>query len=168
MSNKKHYIITSITLGLIGAASGALIGLSNLATKNAIAKNEINKINQGIAAIFGDNSSISDSEDITGYKYTNHLYHVDIDGQMGLALRTSGSNMYGKLSLIVGFKDDKFIGFYVVVNEQTYASTLVENYINTVNDGSRSLDDVTCGATYGAKLARDMVNEAKEVMEKVN
>ena len=54
------------------------------------------------------------------------------------------------------------VGTYTIVNEQTYASTLVDNYLVPLNNGSRDLDDVTCGATYGAKLVRDMVNEAQE------
>ena len=43
MPNKKHYILTSVTLGLIGAASALLIGVSNMITKERIAQNEINK-----------------------------------------------------------------------------------------------------------------------------
>ena len=165
--DKKHYVITSITLGLIAAASGALIGLTNLITKDRIAQNEKNKINAGISEIFGNSAVISSENEVSGYKYTNYLYHV---GESSLAFRTEGSNSYGKVSLLVGFnfveEEYKFAGLYVVVNEQTYASTLVANYLDPVNEGSRDLDDVSCGATYGAKLVRDMVNEAKEVASK--
>ena len=71
--------------------------------------------------------------------------------------------MYGKISLLVGFDRYKvFKGTYTLVNEQTYASTLVDNYLVPLNGGDKELDDVTCGATYGAKLVRDMVKEAQE------
>ena len=164
---KKHYVITSITLGLIAAASGALIGLTNLITKDKIAQNEKDKVNAGICEIFGSSAVISSENEVSGYKYTDYLYHVD---ESSLAFRTVGSNSYGKVSLLVGFNyvedEYKFAGLYVVVNEQTYASTLVANYLDPVNEGSRDLDDVSCGATYGAKLVRDMVNEAKEVASK--
>ena len=49
----------------------------------------------------------------------------------------------------------------VVVNEQTYASTLVENYIDPVNNGEREISDTSCGATYGAKKIAEMINEAE-------
>ena len=45
----------------------------------------------------------------------------------------------------------------------------MENYIDPLNKNPKDpkrLDDVSCGATYGAKLVRDMVTEAKEVVNK--
>ena len=170
--SKKRYIITSITLGLIAAGSGALIGLTHLVTKDKIAQNEKDRINAGISEIFGNSASILSENEISGYKYTNYLYHVN---ETSLAFRTEGSNSYGKVSLLVGFNyvgeedegEYKFAGLYVVVNEQTYASTLVANYLEPVNGGTRDIEDVSCGATYGAKLVRDMVNEAKEVADKL-
>ena len=87
------------------------------------------------------------------------------DNNTGYAFRTTGSNMYGKISLLLGFEGTSygFIGLYVIVNEQTYASTLEEKYLEPVNAGG-DIDKVSCGATYGAKLVRDMINEAKEAI----
>lgn len=177
MANKKHYIITAITLGLIAASSAVLIGVTNLITAKKIEQNEVMKINAGIEQIYGKTATITSDSDVEGYKYSNHLYVVDAKEEgRGLAIRTTGSNMYGKLSLIVGFKlfvlpegeiqgmqGYKFIGMYVVTNEQTYSTTLEDNYIVPVDNGERDVEDVSCGATYGAKLIRDMINESKEV-----
>ena len=177
MASKKHYIITAITLGLIAASSAVLIGVTNLVTAKRIANNEVLKINAGIEQIYGKTATISSDYDLEGYKYSNHLYVVDAkeEGQ-GLAIRTTGSNMYGKISLIAGFKlyvlpegenpgmqEYRFVGMYVVTNEQTYNTTLEDNYITLVNNDERDVEDVSCGATYGAKLIRDMINESKEV-----
>jgi len=172
MLDKKKIILTSIVLGSIAACSGVLIGVTNLITKDRIAINEQNKINEGMKAIFEQNSvkieelSLEEAG-ITGeYKYVETFYLVkDENGEeLGCAIRTSGSNMYGKISLIAGFdkEDQSFISLSLITNEQTYATTLVDNYINPLNDGDRILDDVSCGATYGAKLVRDMVNEGQE------
>jgi len=172
-SNKKHYIITAVTLGAIAAASGVLIGATNLITKGQIEQNEINKVKQGIAEIFKKedlkyqgfelNEAGLNEED---YKYVNYLYVVKDanDNDIGCVFKTSGSNMYGKISLIVGYDatSQDFVNLSVVTNEQTYASTLVENYINPLQEGEREVDDVTCGATYGAKLIRDMVHDAEK------
>lgn len=174
-SNIKKYIMTSIVLGAIAAASGILIGATNLITKERIAQNEKNKVKEGIADIFKQNDvnyeefSLEDAGLKEEYKYVTTLYTVkDASGNdLGLVLKTSGSNMYGKISLIAGYdkESQEFLNLSLITNEQTYATTLVDNYINPLNDGERDLDDVTCGATYGAKLVRDMVNEAKQAAE---
>ena len=170
MASKKHYIITSVTLGLIGAASAALIAVTNVVTRDKIAQNEKNKINAGIVEIFGKSATISEENEISDtYKYIERYYEIvdENDAKMGYAFRTTGSNMYGKISLIAGFSYDahEFVGIYIVVNEQTYASTLVDNYISPLNTGKKEVDDVTCGATYGAKLVRDMIQEASEAVD---
>ena len=172
MANVKHYILTSITLGAIAAASALLIGGTNMITRDKIAKNEENKILSGITAIFGDTAVISNDQDINNeaYKYVEHVYEISLmDQESGYAFRTTGSNMYGKISLIVGFNlNNDFIRLTIVTDEQTYNTTLEENYIDPLNNNQRDLDDVTCGATYGAKLVRDMVNEAQKAsVEKV-
>ena len=178
MPNKKHYIITSITLGAIAAVSAALIGLTNLVTRDKIAENERNKINNGINEIFGDGSEIKEEKKIDQYNLSvSHTYLSDTyvvnekntDNILGYAFLTSGSNSYGKISLIIGFNktDLNFKGLSIVVNEQTYATTLVDEYINPLNEGAKKLDDVSCGATYGAKLVRDMINEASEAAKEI-
>lgn len=166
MASKKHYILTSLTLGIIAASSALLIGASNMLTKNKITENEQNKINSGIAAIFGDSAKILKENTIENddYKYVNYFYHIGSeDKEAGTIYRTTGSNMYGKVSLLIGFSlENEFVSLSIITNEQTYASTLKDNYIDLLNKGERALDDVSCGATYGAKLVRDMINEAKQ------
>lgn len=166
MASKKHYILTSITLGAIAAASALLIGASNMLTKDKIAQNEQNKIHSGIASIFGDSAEILKENNIENdsYKYVNYCYQISSgEKEVGIAYRTTGSNMYGKISLLIGYNlENEFVSLSIITNEQTYASTLKDNYIDLLNKGERELDDVSCGATYGAKLVRDMIKEAKQ------
>ena len=167
----KKYLKTSITLGIIAASSALLISLSNLVTRNRIAENEVAKINSSIKEIYGDSAIVKEDGDYSkeSFKYVNHYYTIvdNNDNPLGLAFRTAGSNSYGKISLIVGFDnpDYNFKGMYVITDEQTYASTLEDKYIDPVNDGERVIDDVSCGATYGAKLVRDMIKEAKDAAD---
>ena len=169
MPSKKHYIITAITLGAIAAASGVLIGAANLITRDQIKKNEAKKFNAGIVAIFGEGAYTSDFSPNINDGYLVSSYHVNNEDNSvkGWAVVASGSNMYGKISLIAGFDYDTkaFKGIYVTTNEQTYASTLVDNYINPLNNGDVQLDDVSCGATYGAKLVRDLVNASQSYVD---
>lgn len=168
MANVKHYVITALVLGAIGGVSAAAIGGVNALTRDRITQNEIDKVNKGIKSLFSDEATIESEESLDNYQFVNYVYCVNVDDNfVGYAFRTTGSNEYGKISLLVGLNKESesfsFIGVSVITNEQTYASTLVDNYIDPLNEGERELSDVSCGATYGAKLVRDMVNEAKEV-----
>ena len=171
MASKKHYIITSVILGSIAAVSGALIGLTNLVTKAKIEQNEKDKIRAGFSEIYGKSSLKYEEKALIGeYQYVQYAYEVkdENDEDIGYAFRTTGSNMYGKISLIAGFdySSKLFVGTYLITNEQTYASTLVENYVTPLNnDDNFSIDDVSCGATYGAKLVRDLINAAQSYVD---
>ena len=170
MSNRKKYILTGVILGSIAAVAASLIALTNFVTEQRIVQNEENKLNDGIKEIFGKNIKVIGVEDATlesKYKYLVQYFEVKSSKNefLGFAFKSEGSNMYGKISLISGF--DKatqgFKGLSLIKNEQTYASTLVENYIEPLNSNEKGIDDVSCGATYGAKLVRDMVNEASKL-----
>lgn len=166
-SNIKKYILTSITLGLIAASGALLIAGTNMITKDRIAENEQKSINSGIAAIFGQGVKANEYDlGESSFKYITKCYEVKNadDSVSGYAFRTDGSNNYGKISLIIGYDTSiVYKGLSVVVNEQSFASTLKKGYIDLIKDGKQTVDDVSisCGATYGAKLVRDMVNEAK-------
>ena len=172
MANKKKYIITAITLGVITATSGAIIGLSNLATRDKIAQNELDKINNGIVEIFGKNTSIDEEFDANGQKYVVKGYSIK-GGETAdkrYAFKTTGANSYGKITLLVGFeqyanmntKEFFFVKLSIVVDEQTFSTKLEDDYINPLNNGEKQLGDVVCGATYGAKLVKSMVDEARD------
>ena len=171
-NNAKKYIITAVTLGVIAAASAGLIGLTNLFTAKQIAKNEQNRIKAGIVEIFDENAEILEEKAINDkeLKYTNYEYTL----AEGLVFRTTGSNMYGKISMLVGYSKMEILGgggdyeyifrkIYLISNEQTYASTLVDNYVTPLNNGDADVDDVKCGATYGATLIKEMIDEANTI-----
>ena len=179
MSNMKKYLMTAVVLGSIAMASGLLIGATNLVTSGPIAAYEKNQINNGIKAIFSDCEHLyySNDEDIEIDKdnpYVNHIYYLydgtnenDYDNAfVGFALKTEGSNSYGKIALIVGFDASaNYESISVIKNEQSFASTLNKKYINKVKVKEREIDDVSCGATYGAKLVRDMIKNAQSIVE---
>ena len=169
--SKKHYIITSVTLGAIAAVSAGVIGLTNLITKGSIAKNEKARIQKGISEIFGENAEIVSEFAIKDNNYSYLVYGYEIkNDESGLdkyAIRTSGYNTYGKVSLLVGVSESEsyefaFSRMSIISNEQSYAATLEDEYIDLVNEGRIDVEDVTCGATYGATLVRNMINSTVE------
>ena len=165
MPNAKKYILTGVILGSIAGVAAGLIAATNLITSKKIKQNELNKVLSGIASIYGNDSKIKLEDDLTEYEYAVHYYAIENSRSefLGYAIKTSGSNMYGKISLIAGFDNatHAFMSLYMVSDEQTYASTLEEKYVAPLNSNERDLEDVSCGATYGAKLVRDMIKEAK-------
>ena len=171
MSNIKKYVLTAVTLGVIAMSAGALISGTNLITKDRIAENEAKKINASFVEIYGEGVSGKENEsfnynECTYLKSQYDIVNANVDS-IGMAYRTLGSNAYGKISLIVGFVNGSgfkyvYYGLSVVINEQSFATTLEENYLTPLKNDERELADVKCGATYGATLVKDMVSEAKE------
>ena len=173
MSNLKKYITVAITLGAIALCSGLLIGATNLLTAGPIKDNEAREIEKGIKKIYGENASKSETETFESkrFTYVTERYSVLENNVLtGYAYKTEGSNSYGKIALIIGIDSDDFSfeGLYVIKNEQTYASTLVANYINPLNeDKNLEAHDVVCGATYGAKTVRAMIEDAQKAAEEL-
>ncbi|MBP5574837.1 MAG: hypothetical protein J6X50_03755 [Bacilli bacterium] len=176
MSNVKKYILTAVTLGVIAASGALLIAGTNMITKDRIAENEQNSINNGITTIYGADSVAEEyalPED-SNYTYITKCYKVTSKENdyyfKGYAFRTDGSNNYGKISLIIGFGNNQsYVGLSIIANEQSFASTLKKGYLDPIKDGSQTIDDVSvsCGATYGAKLVRAMVEEAQKATDEL-
>ena len=168
MSNDmKKYIFTAVTLGLIAASGALLIEGTNMLTRDRIAENEITLINNGMKKIYGEQAQTSEAQDVANYQYVTKAYQIvdDNNAPLGYAFRTDGSNNYGKISLIIGFNQEHvYKGLSVIANEQSFANDLKKGYLDYIQDGSQTIDDVSvsCGATYGAKLVRAMVLEAEK------
>ena len=174
MSNIKKYILTGVTLGLIAASGALLIAGTNMITRDTIAENEQKSINNGIVTIYGEHSVADDYplDEDNNYTYITKCYKVRFEedeySSKGYAFRTDGSNNYGKISLLIGFDNNQsYLGLSVITNEQSFASTLKKGYIDIIKTGEKTIDDVSvsCGATYGAKLVRAMVEEAQEATD---
>ena len=180
MSNVKKYVLTAVTLGLIAMASGLLIGGTYLLTKDPIEDNKQLSINTGLKDIYSglDNVYASKGETLVIDKkenpYVTTIYYVysgtsKVDEEntlVGYACLTDGYNDYGRISLVVGFTEECiYKNLYVVTNEQSFAPKLKKEYITPLVNNERDLDNVSCGATYGATTIRDMVNNAKDKVE---
>lgn len=175
-SNMKKYLITAVTLGLIAAGGALLIAGTNALTAKTIEANQIKTINNGLATIYDVESLKTDTAKLPDgqkFEYVINEYYVvkdEADTPLGYAFKTEGSNSYGKVSLIVGFNASYvYKGVAVVENGQSFASTLKKKYLNPIKEATTIEEvnevDVSCGATYGAKLVRSMVNSATEAAE---
>ena len=162
----KKYIKVSITLGLIAGICALLIGMVNWLTVETIAKNKILKEQNGLKQIYEDGNP-EEVQLEKEYQYIEKIWYVkDSQGEeLGYVYKTSGKNAYGAISMLVGVEDGNLGQFILLEDTQTFASTLEDNYVSVYNAGEREYSDVSCGATYGAKLIRDMASEALEDYE---
>ena len=175
MSNVKKYVLTSVILGTIAMCAAGLIGVTNLITRKPIAENEQKKVASGLAVIYHvDEAIIKEEKEYSKEEksaqkldYVEHSYTIAdaADTELGFAFRTSGYNDYGKITLIVGFDmTGARLGISVITNEQSFAAKLRKGYINPLQDKKIDYTDIECGATYGAKLIRDMIDDASKAV----
>lgn len=167
----KKYLKIGALLGGIGAIAAGLIGGFDLLTAPVIAKAEAAATQQGLTSLYSDMKASTDGASVSGYQYVTTLWIVYSDegkqSELGRAYKLVGSDSHGKLTLMVGVSGGATpaVGkIYVVKDEQTktYATTLIANYIDLINAGSKTIDDIKCGATMSATLTRKMCLEAKE------
>lgn len=163
-NDKKKYVVTSIVLATIGAVSGGLIALANLATAAKIEQNTIDKTNRGLAEIFVDSTFNEIKDDRVADPIITYYEALKGTERQGYVFYTSGSNMYGNISMLVGLVYNSSTSEYesksisLINNTQTYATEVVQNYVVPLNNGENP--DVKCGATYAAKLIKGMIDES--------
>ena len=171
MSNVKKYVVTGVILGSIAAVAAGVIGLTNLITAKRIEQNKIDKRNAGIAYIFNDGSEGFEVSTISKGNTPNddskeyyEVYNKKNDDFLGFAIQCEGSNSYGKVVFIAGYRADTraFIRLSTITNEQSYATILEDNYIGRLNNGEKEVD-VHCGATRGATLVKELLDEAQAI-----
>lgn len=182
---KKNLLIASI-LGSICLVCALLIALIDIATKNKIEQNTRETELATIKEIFADyDENNSDVLEASGNINKKILAKDGAGNVLGYLYNVSGKNAYGSISLMVAIKDDEVIQVEILENTQSFASTVYSYFKNTypsspdtaVHVGAYSSTDVTvgnlttgeienidvsCGATYGAKLIRDLVLVALE------
>ena len=167
----KKYLYASLTLGIIAAVAAGVIGLTNYFTKDRIVENEKKATIAGLEEIFGKEATYGEATPVKEktYKYVYEYYlATKNDSFFGYVFKGSGYNDYGKITALIGIKPNLEVKkYYVIVNDQTFGSTFMKNYINPFNEGNRDLDDVTCGATYSATLINSMAHESLTEAERL-
>ncbi len=177
----KNFKIASI-LGGIALVCAVLIALVNMLTAGTIASNNEQKELDTIQAIFEDyDASKSSTQESSDSYIEKKIKAADNTGKiLGYLYTVSGKNAYGSISLMVAIVDDSVYQVEFLENNQSFAST-VYNYLKTsypssadtaVHVGAYSATDVSisslsksevesmdvsCGATYGATLIKNLV-----------
>lgn len=161
----KHYLYVGLILASIGLVVAAAITGVNFLTKDRIAQNEKDAKDLARSKVFED-CKFNDEIKIENKEYlVSYSTATREDFEIGDVYFTSGKNMYGSISMMVGIYINGEIGrISLVENTESYAQTIVDNYLKPYNDNPSQdkLNNVTCGATYGAKLIKSMAEKAQE------
>lgn len=164
------YVKTSLILGGIAAGAGLLLACANMITASIIEENTRKARAQSVYSIYG-NDVVPGEQEITinqGSLISYFPVFDKNDALIGNVFFTEGSNMYGDIEMAVGINEDESIYRIEMINNgQSFAQTLMDNYVIPFNKGERPLSDTSCGATYGANLVKSMAEEAQSYYQNV-
>lgn len=162
ISFKKVFVI-AFTLMLVSALSGALIVCLNMVTEPIIAENEVKSEEQKLQQVY-QNATFKqiEYEDDT----IKAIYQAFGDEKyLGRVYKVTGKNAYGAITLLVGINLNGTIENVVFMeNGESFASTVTDHTNSSYHSGMDSADvnnvDTKCGATYGAKLVKELIQKA--------
>ena len=145
---------------------GLAIAGGNLLTRERIARNKAEKETAGLKKTFrGDAYQFSEAVTLNEGRLSKYWTVTEYGLEAGRVYSASGTNAYGDIALLIGLDVEATLyGVVVFTNTESYGQTLEENYLEPLidaEDKESAKDAVVCGATYGAKLCRDLINEAK-------
>lgn len=171
LSFKKVFII-AVTLMLVAGISGALIVCLNMVTEPIIAQNEIKLEKRKLQEVFPD-AEFKEVENNS--EKIDKIYEVyNNDTLIGNVYKVSGKNAYGKIVLLVGVNPNNTIKNIVFMeNTESFASTVDDHLTNNYQKDGLTKDDVNaidvkCGATYGAKTIKELVQICLDYKKEVN
>ena len=173
-------------LALIAVICALAIAGMNMVTSGIIKANNDKTELKTCQAIFSSYDK-DKSEEMTSSNeaITKKVLAKDSNGnELGYLYTVTGKNAYGAITIMVAVKDDKVLQVEFLENGQSFASTVTSHVQNSYpsspddslhvgaykkeeasNIGSLSSSeidgiDTACGATYGAKLVKELVNIA--------
>ncbi|MCR5492035.1 MAG: hypothetical protein K6F32_07910 [Bacilli bacterium] len=162
----KKALKIGLILASIGGVSALVVSSVNLFTAPMIAKNKAEKEASALKEIFPDATKVEEAVELKSGSLLKY-WPVSLPNEEARIYSCSGKNGYGAVSLLIGVYSDFSLGrMSIIENTETYGSTLNQNYIapyqyyETAEQREAALNNVTCGATYGAKLIKGMVLEA--------
>ena len=166
----KKVFLTAFTLMLVAGLAGAVIVLLNMFTEPIIeannAKLEQQKLQEVYEAAEFESSSFTDNGEEVSYYLAKSNNEV-----VGFVYKVSGKNAYGSITLLVGVNKNGTVKRAVIMeNTESFATDINKqfnkNYHNDMTKDEVDSVDVKGGATYGATLIKDLINQALTYYDK--
>lgn len=156
----KKGIRTTLTLGAIVLAAGALIGVTSAFTSPYVYAHSLAARLEAVREVFPDADDVSEPHEFeTGV--LSERYEVKKGGELlGWAYSASGSNQYGEIEATIGIDADGKLKRIVITKLDQSQPSPVNTYVDEVNAGDRDYTDTQCGSTYGANTIKSFVDAA--------
>ncbi len=162
---KRALLVGAFLAGLCGAL-GLLIAGAELITRPAIEANRAKKQRDGLAKVF-PSAQIGEGVDISseGQPKLQKYWTVTLsDGEEARIYSASDRNAYGDVSLLIGIygpsKGYALGNVVTLLNTESYGNVIQEKYLDAYNASEEkegAVLEVRVGATFGAKMCRDMI-----------
>lgn len=164
----KKNILIGVILMSICIVCAALISSVNLFTKPIIDENNVTKENNLCKKIFKDydNAKETITDGFSSDEITKLVIACDNSNEvLGYIYTVSGKNAYGEITLLVGINTNKeLVSIEFMTNGQSFSSETANhvknNYVAGITNSDVDNIDTACGATFGAKLVKELVGQA--------
>lgn len=161
----KKILRIAFTLMLVAGISGVLIVLlNNYVTADIIAQNEVDKENKALSEIYSDSEYevIGENVSDTILKVTKATKDSNLAGYI---YKVTGKNSYGSITIMLGINNGVVTKLILTENTESFKTTVDDYVVEKYPDNqvsSSNIDDIDtkCGATYGAKLVKSLVQAA--------
>ena len=166
----KENLFKGLILMCICVCCALAISVVNTITSPIIVQNQIEKEAKLCRKIFVEFDEAKDqtTEGFENDKIVKRVKAEDAsDNVLGYIYTVSGKNSYGIITLLVGIDNNgNLVSVQFMENGQSFSSETV-NHVNTSYFDGMVLEDVNnvdtvCGATYAAKLVKELVTIAFE------
>lgn len=179
--NVKEYLMPAVVLTLICAVISFLLGLTNEATKDRIAENEIKAANAARIEVV---PGAQDFEDVTFFvdnpEYDGFSIYKETSG-LGYAVTTKAKGYGGDITVVTGISPDgQVTGVYTLISSETPGLgkktedvSFTEQYLigmeapqfQVVKNTASAQGDIVAvsGATISSKAVTSAVNQAVEI-----
>ena len=165
----KHAFYVGGFLAILTGVLGLAIAGGDLITRDIIVNNKTKKEEAGVTYLFGQDVTYDPFVEIRDADYptlTKYCTVNDGDAEVGRVYASNGANAYGEVALLIAIYADTFAlgNVYTITNTESYAATLEDGYLlpyQQSDNKEAAVYEVSCGATYGAKLCRDMILSAQ-------
>ncbi len=164
----KKNLMISLVLTVICLVCAFGIGYFNTITSPIIAENTAKTEAKLCSKIFSEYDSLK-STTYTEFENSSILKKVEArdasSNELGYIYTVSGKNDYGTITLLVGIDNNKeLVSVEFLENGQSFSKIVKEyvktNYVGGLTQAQVTTLDTSCGATYGAKLTKNLVNIA--------
>lgn len=165
----KKNILIAVILCLIAGLSGLAIAGVNKWTAPIIEENERvkeTKLYKEIFETYDDKFSMIKEDNFINKAVLKRVIAYNSQGErLGYIYKVKGKNSYGAIVLLIGIDaSNKLVKVEFLTNEQSYSTIVFGHVTNNYVPGLEYEDvaniDTTCGATYGAKTVKELVEIA--------